>query len=261
MQFLGTRPLFPCFRSSSPTWGHMQSLGRTFLSLALLAASSALRPGFVTPPAARRPGLAPPRPGRALRRRFSMAMGPLDGLIQAAKYRETCPPQACIEQLLLDQFRKQDFDPTVLHWLHPATMLLIVAPMLVFGASLGWKIRGSGEASASRLDADERKSAGGTHAILMSLALLFSAFGIQGGLGSLLLAREPILESPHSLSGFAFVAVLGVQVVISLPPSCAERLTRCCRCGYHFLHVGHLGRADSRPRWEAKSCCVLRTPS
>ena len=69
------------------------------------------------------------------------------------------------------------------------------------------------------LSAEERKSAGSTHAILMSLALLFSVFGIQGGLGSLLLAREPILESPHAVSGVVFATVLGVQVVTVLPPS------------------------------------------
>ena len=109
----------------------------------MLVASSAMRTGFVTLPAVHLGGLGLPRPGRALRRQGCISMGPLDGLLEAAKYRETCPPQSCIEQLLLDQIRKQDFDPTVLHWAHPATMLLLVAPMLAWGASLGWKIRGS----------------------------------------------------------------------------------------------------------------------
>ena len=151
-------------------------------------------------------------------------MGPLDGLIQAAKYRETCPPQSCLEQLLVDQILRQDLDPGLLHWAHPATMLLLVAPCLLFAASLGWKIRGSGSQDGSdaapKMTGEERRSAGSMHALLMSTALFFSIFGIQGGLGSMLLARQPILESPHSVSGFFFTAVLGLQVFSRLSGFC-----------------------------------------
>lgn len=149
--------------------------------------------------------------------RLKLSMGPLDGLITAAKYRETCPPQSCVEQLLIEQIRKQDLDPSLLHWAHPITMLLLVAPCMVFAANLGWKIRGStrpqdGSNTAAKLTAEERRSAGSLHAILMSTAVIFSTFGIQGGLGSMLLAREPILESSHSASGFLFTALFGLQV-------------------------------------------------
>ena len=130
----------------------------------------------------------------------------LDGWIEAAKYRETCPPQSCVEQLLLDQIRKQDFDPSVLHWAHPATMLLLVAPSMVYATYLGWKIRSSeGWALGSR----QRRSAGTTHAVLMSAAAIFSVFGVQGGLGSILLADQPILESPHAATGLS-IRYLGV---------------------------------------------------
>jgi len=133
----------------------------------------------------------------------------LDGWIAAAKYRETCPPQSCVEQLLLDQIRKQDFDPSVLHLAHPATMLLLVAPSMAYATYLGWKIRSSeGWALGSR----QRRSAGSTHALLMSTAAIFSVFGVQGGLGSMLLADQPILESPHAATGFAFALLLGLQV-------------------------------------------------
>ncbi len=157
----------------------------------------------------RRTGPAGWRTARA--RPLAMDMGPLDGWIAAAKYRETCPPQSCVEQLLLDQIRKQDFDPTVLHWAHPATMLLFVAPIMSYAAYLGWKIRSS-EPTSPVMSGIERRSAGSTHAVLMSAVAIFSVFGIQGGLGSMLLANEPILESPHAASGFVFALLLGLQV-------------------------------------------------
>ena len=146
----------------------------------------------------------------------AFTMGPLDGWIAAAKYRETCPPQSCVEQLLLDQIRKQDFDPAVLHWAHPATMMLLVAPSMAYATYLGWKIRTSESAPSSAMSGSERRSAGSTHAVLMSAAALFSVFGIQGGVGSLLLANQPILESPHAASGFAFALLLGLQVYRAL---------------------------------------------
>jgi len=168
-------------------------------------------PGIATLGAGRRAGPAVCRTARA--QPLAMDMGsPLDGWIAAAKYREMCPPQSCVEQLLLDQIRKQDFDPTVLHWAHPATMLLLVAPSMSYAAYLGWKIRASSESAPSAMSGSERRSAGSTHAVLMSAAALFSVFGIQGGLGSMLLANEPILESPHAASGFAFALLLGLQV-------------------------------------------------
>eukprot|EP00802_Teleaulax_amphioxeia_P022886 Tamp_23386.p1 GENE.Tamp_23386~~Tamp_23386.p1 ORF type:complete len:243 (+),score=40.94 Tamp_23386:247-975(+) len=167
-------------------------------------------PGIATLGAGRRAGPAVCRTARA--QPLAMDMGsPLDGWIAAAKYREMCPPQSCVEQLLLDQIRKQDFDPTVLHWAHPATMLLLVAPSMSYAAYLGWKIRASSESAPSAMSGSERRSAGSTHAVLMSAAALFSVFGIQGGLGSMLLANEPILESPHAASGFAFALLLGLQ--------------------------------------------------
>jgi hypothetical protein len=46
----------------------------------------------------------------------------------------------------------------------------------------------------------------------MSVAAVVSIFGIQGGLGSMLLADEPILESPHAASAFIFALLFGLQV-------------------------------------------------
>lgn len=158
----------------------------------------------------------------------SLQMGPLDGWVSAAKYRETCPPQSCIEQLLLDQIRRQEVDPIILHWAHPATMLAFVILPTAYATYLGWRIRSSKALGSSTTSSDtsggqlaaspagmtdkERSSAGKTHALLMSVAALFSVFGIQGGLGSMLLAGEPILESTHSASGFLFALLLGLQV-------------------------------------------------
>jgi hypothetical protein len=196
-----------------------------------------------------------------------VAMGPFDGWISAAKYRETCPPQSCVEQLLLDQVRKQDFDPTVLHWAHPATMVILVAPALAYAAYLGWKIRTSqnqDSTPSARMSGQDRSSAGRAHAILMSLAALLSIFGIQGGLGSMLLAGEPILESPHAASGFLFAACLGVQVSYpnfstTLQPV-VWKLACCCIYALHLIAPSLPdGRAGLRRRWATTSCCALHT--
>jgi Protein of unknown function (DUF4079) len=141
---------------------------------------------------------------------LAMSSGPLDGLISLVKAREACPPQVCIEQLLLDNVRRADLPEAVIHWSHPVTIVALALPLALGGAYLGWQIRLDSN-SSSGSSSGSSGAARRLHAPLMAGALLLFVFGVQGGIASLLLQNHSLLDSPHAATAGVLLALFSLQ--------------------------------------------------
>jgi Protein of unknown function (DUF4079) len=149
---------------------------------------------------------------------LAMSSGPLDGLISLVKAREACPPQVCIEQLLLDNVRRADLPDAVIHWSHPVTMVALALPLALGGAYLGWQIRlgNNGNSSSSSSSSSSSTAARRLHAPLMAGALLLFVFGVQGGIASLLLQNHSLLDSPHAATAGVLLALFSLQGLVGV---------------------------------------------
>lgn len=101
-------------------------------------------------------------------------------------------------------------NPTLVHWLHPVNMGVVLLAMGGYGTYLGWNIRQTrlaGEAPAEAL-------AGASHPLLMGLMTLFFALGGQGGLLFTMVEGRPLLASDHSVTGLAGLGLLAAQGVL-----------------------------------------------
>jgi Protein of unknown function (DUF4079) len=143
---------------------------------------------------------------------LAMSSGPLDGLISLVKAREACPPQVCIEQLLLDNVRRAELPEAVIQWSHPITMVALALPLALGGAYLGWQIRLADSSSSSSSNTAARR----LHAPLMAGALLLFVFGVQGGIASLLLQNHSLLDSPHAATAGVLLALFSLQGLVGV---------------------------------------------
>ena len=98
----------------------------------------------------------------------------------------------------------------IVHWGHPLMMAIVVFAMGSAAAWAGWRGRTlattNGEL-ASKNKADHRKIA--------PLMYLFLVLGYTGGVLSLVMQGEPILESPHFVTGTTVIALLTINAVIA----------------------------------------------
>lgn len=108
-------------------------------------------------------------------------------------------------------FRGLGTPEPVVHWGHPLMMGIVVFVMGSFVGLAGWRGRvlatTNGEA-AIKSRADHRK--------LAPWMFLFIALGYTGGVLSLVMQHEPIMESPHFWTGSAVIALLALNGFISL---------------------------------------------
>ncbi|NEP19481.1 MAG: DUF4079 domain-containing protein [Leptolyngbya sp. SIO4C1] len=96
----------------------------------------------------------------------------------------------------------------IIHWGHPLMMGIVIFAMGTTAAYAGWKIR----------TADQPEETAPTRKLHKRVALwmtTFIALGYTGGLLSLVMQGEPILESPHFWTGTAIVGMLGLNGAIS----------------------------------------------
>ncbi len=96
----------------------------------------------------------------------------------------------------------------IVHWGHPVMMMVVVFVMGGAAAYAGWQ---------GRLASDEgvaiaQKQA---HAKIAPLMYLFIVLGASGGILSLVMQGEPILESPHFWTGMGAIALLTTNAVIA----------------------------------------------
>ena len=96
----------------------------------------------------------------------------------------------------------------IVHWGHPLMMGIVVFVMGTFVGIAGWRGRVTeDEEVAVKNKQDHRK--------LAPWLFLFLASGYSGGVLSLVMQEQPILESPHFWTGSTVVGLLAINGVLS----------------------------------------------
>lgn len=110
---------------------------------------------------------------------------------------------------IAEQFRRLGIPEPITHWGHPLMMAIVVFVMGSFVGFVGWRGRAATDPeTASKSRSDHRK--------LAPWMFLFLALGYTGGVLSLVMQHQPILESPHFWTGSVVLALLTINGVISL---------------------------------------------
>lgn len=105
-------------------------------------------------------------------------------------------------------FTRFNLPEPVVHWGHPAMMAIVVFVMGGFAAYAGWQGRLATDADV----AVEQKQ---NHAKIAPLMYLFIVLGATGGILSLVMQDEPILESAHFWTGMGAIALLTTNAAIA----------------------------------------------
>ncbi|MGB3691137.1 MAG: DUF4079 domain-containing protein [Spirulinaceae cyanobacterium] len=105
-------------------------------------------------------------------------------------------------------FRSFGIPEPIVHWGHPLMMGIVVFVMGTFVGLAGWRGRTAEEGEvAIKSKQDHRK--------LAPWLFLFLASGYTGGVLSLVMQKQPILESPHFWTGSVVIGLLTVNGVLS----------------------------------------------
>jgi len=106
-------------------------------------------------------------------------------------------------------FRSLGIPEPIVHWGHPAMMAIVIFVMGSFVGFAGWRGRVATDKSiTSKSLAD--------HRTLAPWMCLFMALGYTGGVLSLVMQRQPIMESPHFWTGSSLLVLLLVNAAIAL---------------------------------------------
>lgn len=98
-------------------------------------------------------------------------------------------------------FRTLNTPEPIVHWGHPAMMGIVVFAMGSFVGITGWRGRS--------LEAGEEKVKNfSEHAKLAPFMTLFIVLGYTGGILSLVMQQQPILQSPHFWTGSLVIGLL-----------------------------------------------------
>ncbi len=110
---------------------------------------------------------------------------------------------------IASQFRSLGIPEPITHWGHPVMMGIVVLAMGSAVAYTGWQGR---LASDKEVALKSRLS----HRQIAPWMFLFMALGYTGGLLSLVMQKQPILESPHFWTGTGLLGILAVNGLIAL---------------------------------------------
>ncbi|MEM6450433.1 MAG: DUF4079 domain-containing protein [Cyanobacteria bacterium P01_D01_bin.105] len=105
-------------------------------------------------------------------------------------------------------FAQFDLPEPIVHWGHPVMMAIVVFVMGGSAAYAGWQGRLATDAGI----AIEQKQ---QHAKIAPLMYVFILMGATGGILSLVMQGEPILESPHFWTGMGAIALLTTNAIIA----------------------------------------------
>ncbi len=106
-------------------------------------------------------------------------------------------------------FRTLGMPEPIVHWGHPVMMGIVVFVMGTFVAFAGWRSR-------IVTDGEVALKSRAAHRQLAPWMFLFIALGYTGGVLSLVMQQQPILESPHFWTGSVVLILLGINAVIAL---------------------------------------------
>jgi fucose 4-O-acetylase-like acetyltransferase len=104
-------------------------------------------------------------------------------------------------------FRSMDLPEPIVHWGHPLMMGIVVFVMGSVVGLTGWRGRQLKGAEAAKSLIDHKKIA--------PFMFLFIALGYTGGVLSLVMQQQPILESPHFWTGTAAILLLTINAVLA----------------------------------------------
>ncbi|MEW6497139.1 MAG: DUF4079 domain-containing protein [Cyanobacteriota bacterium] len=110
---------------------------------------------------------------------------------------------------IANQFRNLGLPEPIVHWGHPMMMSIVVFVMGSFVGLTGWR----GRMVADTVKAVESRA---DHRKIAPWMFLFMAAGYTGGVLSLVMQHQPILESPHFWTGSIVLVLLTANGVISL---------------------------------------------
>ncbi|MFH7030636.1 MAG: DUF4079 domain-containing protein [Heteroscytonema crispum UTEX LB 1556] len=106
-------------------------------------------------------------------------------------------------------FRSLGVPELIVHWGHPAMMGIVIFVMGSFVGLAGWRGR-------LVADKDAAMKSRSDHCKLAPWMFLFMALGYIGGVLSLVMQHQPIMESPHFWTGSIVLLLLLVNGAISL---------------------------------------------
>lgn len=118
--------------------------------------------------------------------------------------RETLQPIA-------DFFASLNLPEPIVHWGHPVMMGIVIFAMGSFVGYSGWRARLAGDAGAE-VASQNRAS----HKIMAPAMFAFMAIGSTGGILSLVMQDQAVLESPHFWSGMVVLGLLAVNAMLAL---------------------------------------------
>lgn len=99
----------------------------------------------------------------------------------------------------------------IVHWGHPAMMGIVVFVMGTSVGIAGWRGR-----LLTETDPDNALKNRADHRKIAPLMFLFIAMGYTGGILSLVMQDQPILESPHFWTGSVVIGLLAINGTLSL---------------------------------------------
>lgn len=112
-------------------------------------------------------------------------------------------------EIIASQFRSLGIPEPIVHWGHPLMMAIVVFVMGSFVGLAGWRgrvIADAAQAMKSRTD----------HRKLAPWMFFFMAAGYTGGVMSLVMQKQSVLESPHFWTGSIVLILLAANGIISL---------------------------------------------
>ncbi len=105
-------------------------------------------------------------------------------------------------------FRGLNIPEPITHWGHPAMMATVVFVMGGFVAYAGWQGR-------TATDAEVATKNRLSHRKIAPWMFMFLAMGYTGGILSLVMQKQPLLESPHFWTGSVVLLLLAANGAIS----------------------------------------------
>lgn len=115
-------------------------------------------------------------------------------------------------------FRTLGIPEAIVHWGHPLMMAIVVFVMGSFVGLAGWRGR-------NVKDKDIASKSLSAHRTLAPWMFLFMAAGYTGGVLSLVMQDQPILESPHFWTGSSVLLLLLINGLIALTGFGSNKIT------------------------------------